>query len=392
MSAESKGRPKFGNFVFLDRYRAEFDRNGPLTSLIIEYLLDPDAAFAYAIRLPEVRVIARLGAQSNPTEAARFAVRTKNKENMLVLQKSHGGAIDWDDVFQMAISLGNVAIATQIKALCAKPWINRVSWVLMRDLPKMAEALVRWGAPPQYTMSVNYPMRSVKKFIELGGFSFGGYFANAARHGHLPVMKMLWKRAGPDTTIESKSAIREDAQEIALKYACGHGQLKVVRYLMACSSFARICAGDGLVKAAARGQAHVCLYLLTTPKDGPCWLISAAARAAAAISAAAHGRLATLKLLRQELGEAIWTKSLANECLEAAAENNHTRVAEFLWLDPVTPARGCSLMLLAAVRGGAIRSMWQAKDWGAMGFEYAIGFAKDDTTRDLLRRWAAEGP
>lgn len=96
---------------------SEFTVNGPLMDMIIEYLLEPAEAFAYALRLPHVRILARLGVPFNPTKAVAVAIRTRNQENAIAVTARHVRGVNWRLVVQEAKGEKRTAIWSK---LCAQ--------------------------------------------------------------------------------------------------------------------------------------------------------------------------------------------------------------------------------------------------------------------------------
>lgn len=381
----------------------EFARNGPMMNIILEYLLDREAAFAYCIQFPEVRILARIAEDTHPHEAMFEAIWAKNEDNALVLLDCHKDDIEWDAVFISAADLGNVSIMRQLKPLCDDPDLNMAMVsAIQGNFPDLMEQLADWGANPVIDFQGHVCLRVVKKSVELGASNFDQMFVNAAMTGNLPVMRFVWGKSDRDGDSwgDEYSKIRT-VLRTAMVSACIAGHLKVVRYLVGLGRVGRAQVNEGLVAAAAGGWPHVCDFLLHPPAGGPKWHVGPKYGQLAICAAAMNDRISVLRRLQRicEPGCKVgcqmgwWTVHTVNRALMLAAQRGRTGVAELLHAGApgVPPAEDVDSMLAVAAEHFQLKSMCQAHSWGAADLELALeGTAPGTSPRALLEKWIAE--
>lgn len=428
MTSETKRRAKSTKWVDADAPRGEFAENGPLMSIIIEYLLNSDEAFAYAVRCPNVKILGKIGAPSNPTLAICHAVRTKNKPNALELEARHAGIIDWNVVFMMAVRMGNVGIARQ--AMVHHPDCDlheAANIAAYYGFPKMMDQIAVWGG--RWSDLDGCPTRIIKKVLKEDPRDLHAILINAAYRGDLPMIARVWdqlqlaaqakdiadrkeseeprlsrlefkdetKNISRDESLdehigESKdeldSLVGDQILQDAFIAACEAGRVKTARYLLEVYPAVRDYVASGLNEAAHMGHVSLCDYLLNPQKDGPQWSIHGS-RSFEITSAAQSGRLGVLRLFQKQCAAA-WDHA-ADAALRATGVFGRTRAAALIWAgrNGVTRATDCESLLVAAATFGQVRSMRQAKAFGAVGFDRALQKAKPAVV-PLLEKWIAD--
>lgn len=393
---EQKCRAQSANFIILDTYRAEFDKNGPLMAIIIEYLLNPAAAFAYALQMPDVKAVARLAAQSDPTQAARYAIQTKNRRNMEVLVWRHRDDMHWGKVFEAGAMLGNTAIMRELRTYCAKSPAMNIHTAMriasQRGFLKLMEEMVNWGADPNVATHVATSARTIRKAMELGANTMESAFKGAAFAGNIGMLRFIHG----ESKREGDEPIPIEILEESIEAACSVGRVKVVRHLLGLYPRARLNVNAGLLEAANGGHVHLCRFLLNPPNGELRWFVSADARKEAVLAAASNSRIAVLRILREPSPwiRHVWSRELANQALTFAASAGNTRIAKILWdgADGIVRADDANRMLCAAARNFQCRAMHQARAWGATAFELALERAvvPGTSARALLEKWISE--
>lgn len=405
---ESKRRTHGTKWVDIDRYTGEFAPNGPLMELIIEYLLEPGAAFAYGLRFPGMKILTRLAARSSATGAMCIAVQTHNKENADFLKSNYHPSISWGSVTIAAARMGNISIMKQIMPLCSNFVANQamVSAGAHLALPMM-EFLASRGGDAMHALAHNTSVAVAKKALKLGA-SIEDVFLSGVRNGSLPIVKMAWKvvlqafglskktftekqlRDAWDATSNSRHFEMLLARQI--EPSCRRGRIKMVRFLIDICPGVVVLVENGFIAAARAGRIHVCRFLLKAPKKGTTWSISNPTRMRAIDAAAIAGHVPVLRFLQQTCPH-VWTQATANIALTLAAEHGHVRVSELLLAGGpgISGANNIEAAFSCASAEGRLRTMRLLKDRGATEFLDAMQIAGTRPAQALLYKWIEEG-
>lgn len=339
-----KARRHVGKWVDIDMYRSEFDRNGPLMNIILEYLLVPAAAVAYAIQFPEARILERLAGRCSPTVAACYAVQTHNWENALVMLDCHKGDVTWEHVFATAVALGNAQIAARIFPLCSafgslrsarsnarRPGLARLWDFLVQATERgnipMIRQLLSWRQCEEEDVEtiLRYARHvpTVKLALELGATSIGDKFVVAASRGQHGILRMLGGLSSRAAPSGKQYHFTRGKLRRALSAAAAHGSVRAVRYIMTLDGITTDDLSPLFGVAVDNGQLAMCKFLLG-PKNRE--FISARDIQNGVLNAARRDSCAILRFLWSPDHGFSWSARFANQVLRGATTSSAARI------------------------------------------------------------------
>lgn len=373
------------NFT-IDVYRAEFDANGPLMGIIIEYLVAPDAAFAYAVACPGVDALEKVARMSTPTEGVMFAVSTKQRKLVDGIVNKHPGKINWGQVALSAAGLGNLVIIKQLRPLIPRENLGMIMRVAARDgFTVLMDQLAEWKVPADSGLiaaAESGCMRGFRRALKLKVGSHVDAFVAAARRGRIEMLKILWKIRLAFYWSGFSGANISSVIHRARLAACRRGMIRTLRYLD--TIHPEKWSGAEITEAALRGHVPLCHFLLKSTQGMPAPVLNTVLENPI-VQAAQAGHLPVLRILIERVSKEGKRRCL-NLALNAAGSRGHTTIAKAArsW-----GADAFHVMLVMAAAESQLACMRLAKDWGATNFEEALAAQPRGPAGDLLRSWLA---
>lgn len=396
-------------------YRSEFAANGPLMNIILEYLINRDAAFPYALRFPDVKILSRLGMGASPFCAMVEAVVSRNLENATIIRESCStGSIYWNSVLQCAIEMGSVHIAKQIEPLCAGGAVNicmlqtEIYKAAGRGDLRMMAQLWEWGKKygdaEHVRLLVGYAldgaaragnMKGFQAAVDLGAEGFVSALHEAALGGKIAMMRHLLERKFKTVKYRPQDLLAHTGE--ALLHTASGGHIRATQYLFPLVPWGLTLEDLGamLQRAAASGHVPMSRFLLNYPIKGHTLVEDIPCQRNAMPAAARYGRLAVMRLLHKA-GDKAPPAFLQNWALLALKTERLSPVKLIASWGPLDPEWLLQNAALAAVP----RVVIFAKGLGAKDFGAAtemvgktVEMCRDSEIafiRKLLDKWSRE--